>query len=221
MKTIEQLTTAMLAPTDSRAARGKVFKPDANWRAKWLRLDETVHAEVAELARIAENFAKRAASNDPTGPRLLVLGGGCGTGNTHVARAIVRYFNAVAVTVWERGRWPSHVVPSAAFVEWPEIAEAEPGGNSNLWASAVATDLLVLDDVGAESDRFKSGLPVANLARILNSRERRWTCITTNFPPDFWAERYDKRVADRLHRRATLHEIKEAPSYWQSLARAA
>lgn len=221
MKINEELTPATMACIDPRAARGKVFKPDADWRAKWLRLDETVHAEVADLAMVAECFAKRAAFNDGGGPRLLVLGGVCGTGKTHVARALVRYFNSVAVTNWQRGRWAAHSVPSAAFVEWPELAEAEPSHNSSSWQEAATADLLVLDDVGAEADRFKSGLPVANLARMLNARERRWTCITANFPPSTWAERFDKRVADRLHRGAILQEIKHAPSYWQEFARAA
>ena len=88
-------TLARIDVTDPRTAPGKSFKPSADWRAKWLRLDEAAHPEVARLALAAEQFAKRLANNDRSGPRLLVLCGRNGVGKTHVARAIHRYFNAV------------------------------------------------------------------------------------------------------------------------------
>jgi len=210
-----------MAPTDPRTAAGKTFPPSARWRAKWLGLDESAHPEVATLALAAEQFAMRAIRNDPAGPRLLVLGGRPGTGKTHVAKAISRFFNALAVTAWSKGWWTSHEVPAAVLVEWMAIAESDPHKPGGLWDEAIGANLLVVDDMGAEVDRYKSGLPVANLARLLNARERRWNVITTNYPPESWEDHYDKRVADRLRRRAVLVEIKEAPSYWQSLARAA
>ncbi len=215
---ISAIIPATLSPTslrDPRTNAGKPFKPSAEWRAKWLKLDESAHVEVAALALLAEQFAKRLAFNDRTGPKLLVLGGKNGVGKTHAARAVHYYFNAVAIDCRMRGNWRGRDVPCSVFCEWAELAEAEPGKSLPAWESAVAADLLVLDDVGADVDRFKSGLPVANLSRLLNARERHWMIVTMNHPPSAWAERFDKRVADRLHRHATIFEIKEAGSYWQ------
>ena len=195
-------TLARIDVTDPRTAPGKSFKPSADWRAKWLRLDEAAHPEVARLALAAEQFAKRLANNDRSGPRLLVLGGRNGVGKTHVARAIHRYFNAVALDCVTRGNWRCESVPHSVFSEWAELAECEPGRSAPAWDTATGADVLVLDDVGADVDRFKSGLPVANLARMLNARERRWTVVTMNHPPSAWVDRFDKRVADRLHRHA-------------------
>lgn len=199
-----------------REDTGKAFKPSADWRVKWLKLDESAHAEVASLALLAEQYAKRVASNDRTGPRLLVLGGKNGTGKTHVARAIHHYFNAVAIDCRFKGYWRGAEIPHSMFCEWTELAECEPGKPSSAWDAATGADLLVLDDVGADVDRYKSGLPVANLSRMLNARERRWTIATMNHPPSAWADRFDKRVADRLHRHAAIIEIKESGSYWQT-----
>lgn len=209
-------TLARIDRPDPRTAPGKPFKPSADWRAKWLKLDESAHAEVASLALQAEQFAKRLAFNDRNGPRLLVLGGKNGVGKTHVARAVHRYFNAVALDCMARGNWRCDSVPHSMFCEWAELAECEPGKSVSAWDDATAADLLVLDDVGADVDRFKSGLPVANLARMLNARERRWTIVTLNHPPGAWVDRFDKRVSDRLHRHAAIVELKEAESYWQA-----
>lgn len=214
---VSQVIPETLSPIklrDPRTEPGKSFKPSADWRAKWLRLNEAAHPEVARLALAAEQFAKRLANNDRPGPRLLVLGGRNGTGKTHVARALHRYFNAVAVDVIAKGYWRCDEVPHSAFCEWAELAECEPGRSVPAWDAATRADLLVLDDVGADVDRYKSGLPVANLARMLNARERRWTIVTLNHPPGAWADRFDKRVADRLHRHAQIIEVKEAPSFW-------
>lgn len=209
-------TITRIERPDPRAATGKTFKPSAKWRAKWLKLDESAHAEVASLSLSVEQFSKRLAFNDRSGPRLLVMGGKNGVGKTHVARAVHHYFNAVAFDCRMKGRWSGNEIPHSMFCEWTELAECEPGKLSPAWDSAMAADLLVLDDVGADVDRYKSGLPVANLSRMLNGRERRWTIATMNHPPSAWAERFDKRVADRLHRHAAIIEIKEAGSYWQA-----
>lgn len=216
---ISQAIPATLAPInrpDPRTASGRPYKPRPKWRAKWLRLNEAAHPEVESLALAAEQFAMRLFENDRSGPRLLVLGGRNGTGKTHVARALHRYFSALALEAMTRGHWPCHEVPHSAFCEWAELAECEPGKSVPAWDSAIAADLLVLDDVGADVDRFKSGLPVANLARMLNARERRWTIITLNHPPGAWVDRFDKRVSDRLHRHAAIIEVKEAASFWQA-----
>lgn len=190
------------------------FKESPEWRSKWLGLDESSHPEVRAMSLAVEQFCKRARMNDRNGPRLLVLGGKNGTGKSHAARKAFHYFNAVAISTLDHGGWGRSMIPHAEFCEWTDIAESEPGRESTQWNAMIEASLAVIDDVGADVDRFKSGLPVANLARLLNARERKWTIITTNNPPETWAERFDKRVADRLRRNSLVVELKQAESYW-------
>lgn len=216
---VSNLIPATLSPTklrDPRTETGKSFKPSAEWRAKWFRLFEDAHPEVARMALVAEQFAKRLAFNDKLGPKLLVLGGKNGIGKSHLAKAIVRYFRSCAIMLSVDGNWRSGEVPDGEFVEWAKIAESNPFDDIAEWRRAEGAALLVLDDVGADVDRFKTGLPTSNLARMLNARERRWTIITMNHPPATWAERFDKRVADRLHRHSQIVEAKEALSFFQA-----
>lgn len=72
--------------------------------------------------------------------------------------------------------------------------------------------LLILDDVGIETDVFKSGLPTARLCELLNERVGKFTVITTNVPLGSWAPRWDARVEDRLLRDSMVFEM-AAPSF--------
>jgi len=218
MQPLSQIIHGISLPTsrDPRTATGKAFKENPAWRSKWIGLDESLHPEVIKLSVEVEQFCKRVGVNDRSGPRLLVLGGKNGTGKTHAAKQAAKYLNAVAITCMTHGGWGCERTPHAIFCEWLDLAECEPGRASPAWDAMIDADLAVVDDVGADVDRFKSGLPVANLARMLNARERKWTILTTNHPPETWAERFDKRVADRLHRNSLIVELKQAESYWTS-----
>lgn len=207
-RAVHRAMTAIASPTEMAP---KPIQLSAEWRAKWLKLNERDGA-TKELAAAAETFAKRFYLNQ-RGDRLMVICGLNGNGKTHTARAMYLYARAVSVTAWAAGKWATP--PSCRFLEWPLLAETEVEKESPLtWEDHTTANFLVLDDVGAETDKFKSGVPTRNLAIMLNARAmaNRWTVITTNIPPGNWIEKWDKRVDDRLHRNAVHVEIK-SPSY--------
>ena len=79
---------------------------------------------------------------------------------------------------------------------------------------ACAETLLIVDDIGAESDRFKSGKSTDALAYLLTRRQGRgFTMLTTNIAPTAWASRWDARVEDRLLRKSTVVDMSECPSW--------
>jgi len=79
-------------------------------------------------------------------------------------------------------------------------------------------DLLVLDDLGAETDRYRSGVPTARLQRVLELMEHRWLLITTNVPKDKWRERWDQRICSRLEASAYI-SLFHVPDYRPKLNR--
>jgi DNA replication protein DnaC len=78
---------------------------------------------------------------------------------------------------------------------------------------SMTADLLFLDDVGAESDKFKTGETVDAICQLLSRREGRWTVISLNYGPDKWVSRFDPRVSDRLWRQTELLDLTGAPSW--------
>ena len=85
------------------------------------------------------------------------------------------------------------------FLDWPKIASAkdwvfEDVCENELWDAR----FVIIDDIGAESDRYKSGEPATRLLRVLNRLEKKWLFVTTNVAPSMWRETFDQRIADRL-----------------------
>lgn len=78
---------------------------------------------------------------------------------------------------------------------------------------AFENDLVILDDIGAETDQYKSGIPNDKLCQILSRREKRFTVVTTNIAPQNWMERFDGRINDRLCRNSVILDISGVPSY--------
>jgi len=177
------------------------LKPTGDrWIDSYLTLDNT-GPELLAAAQAVKAYCADLLRNRGEN-RLLVLYGETGTGKTHIARSLFWWFRAVALMSWEKGWWRPNV-PSALFRTWAEIADEE----STERATALLNDardcgLIVLDDVGTEVDRFKSGLVIERLRDLLSRRDKpsRWTVITTNVGPEWWAEKWDMRVADRLLR---------------------
>lgn len=180
-----------------------------NWQKKWLQLD-VVAPEIQQLATEAEQFCARWFANSPK-PSLLVIVGSFGSGKTHTARAIYRFCVTTAMSAFDSGKWGGHKFPGAAFVSWPEAANAFAEKQFGLMADASENDLVVLDDIGAENDPWK--VCADKLCQVLSRREKKFTVVTTNIPPVNWTERFDGRINDRLLRNSVVVDISHVPSF--------
>lgn len=160
-----------------------------------------------------EIWVKHVVRNERMTDTLLVVHGRNGCGKSTAAKGLVKYFNAYRMWAFGKGFWGVNPPSLAIFVDWAKIAETKPDERDDFWRECSDASLLVLDDVGADTDRFRSEVSTDNFRRMLQHRERRFTMVTTNVPPAQWQERWDARVADRLLRNADVFEIANAPSW--------
>lgn len=101
--------------------------------------------------------------------------------------------------------------PRMLYVDWPHQVNEFKSGNYGLMQDMLSFGLLVLDDIGAEHDPSKNGTD--HLCQILSQRERKFTVITTNIKPEFWPEKFDTRIADRLLRNSEVVRLFGVKSY--------
>ena len=171
---------------------------------------DVVAPELQELADEAEKFCGRWFRNIPN-PSLLVIVGGFGSGKTHTAKGIFRFCCAAAFSALETTKWGDNHIPSGAYISWPEAAGNFAEKQFGQFQDALESDLIVLDDIGAENDPWK--ICSDKLCQILSRREKKFTVITTNVSPVQWTERFDGRINDRLLRNSVLVDISGVPSY--------
>lgn len=151
-------------------------------------------------------------------PRKLVLYGPSGCGKTALARALFRWARASSSTARERTpECPFRI----EFIRWQEISDQLEDARSSvsgLLGDTIDHSLLIVDDIGAESDRFKSGKVIDALGYLLTRRQDRgFTILTTNIPPTAWKDKWDDRVNDRLMRDAEIIDMSACPS-WTSIS---
>lgn len=168
------------------------------FRADLLRLDESHHPKVEELAKAAEWLIRAMSVNDLSRGRCFGFSGSPGCGKTKVARGIYRFAMSNGPDLlWaqKRSKW------AALWLDWPNIAERDDETDF-LDARQQLEDasFVVLDDVGSETDRFKTGLPASRLRRILSIVEsnKTWCVVTSNMSRGELVDLYDSRVADRF-----------------------
>lgn len=165
----------------------------AEFRRRLFGLDHH-HGAVANMESWGEWFVRRAI----TGRRpWLIIEGNPGCGKTHVAKRCARFvkdyaFDAYASFWGSRGR-----LPSVEFRDWPKLVESKEPDYEDGIADLYAADVVILDDVGAEADPYKSGLPLSRLRSLLSRLEGKAVLITTNVRASDWAAR-DERIASRL-----------------------
>ena len=183
------------------------------WQRKHLRLEIT-HPSVQTMADAVEAFAGRWFRREPS-QRLLVLSGITGCGKTHCLHAIERVASLLSVTAYTGLRWPHP--PTLWSVEWPRVvATCDDSTEDSVLTDCNDADLLLVDEIGAESDRYRSGHSTGLLASLLNRRidtPGLYTLITTNVPPSEWSSRWDARIENRLLRGSVVVDLSDAPSY--------
>lgn len=165
-------------------------------------------------------FAQRSLSSDPDPCRLLVVCGNNGTGKTRVLRGIQAFLKVNRISAWAAGWWQKGPM-ELRYADWQRWANLDTSKEEDAYAfeDLTSPDVLLLDDVGAEVDRYKSGLALSNLCQLLTQREGKWTALTTNYLPEQWVGtesapgRFGKRVGDRLFRHSAIVTLRTTPSW--------
>lgn len=131
---------------------------------------------------------------------MLVVHGPSGCGKTMALNCVHDWARRRASDMWWIGKWNRS--PQIQKISWPKTwFQLERTNGENLLLDDIQTvDILFLDDIGAEADRYKSKQSTSVLQSILDYRERKFTFITTNISKEKWADHWDMRVSDRLRR---------------------
>lgn len=109
----------------------------------------------------------------------------------------------MALPLVEFGRSAS--TPRARYTLWPELYDQLVSGDWEELEELCRFSLLALDDVGAEAD--KTGLMVQKLIWLTERRQKMWTLLATNIPPDHWEAKFTRRGASRLLRDSEVVDV--------------
>lgn len=194
--TLPELTppSAVAKPSPPSSAENK---RNLTWQDKWLKLERN-HPQIDELADAVQFWCFDIVRNRKNMPLLLITGDNS-TAKTHCLKRAFKYIRAVSMFGYECGRWPRPI--DVQSFNWSHLTKTK---DDLVLMSAAESDVLLLDDVGAEPDQYRSGEPIERLRNLLGERESRFTMITTNIPPAMWTARWDARVNDRLLRNSRI-----------------
>ena len=179
------------------------------WQQRRLALDAAVPG-AQEAADAVEAWCRRFARNAREG-RVLLLSGPFGCGKTRCLAAARRYVRDVRMSIWPEP-WPHP--PNLHSVNWADfVREITELDNPDARTDLLEADVMFLDDIGSEEDRFKSGSATRVIGDVLGRihDEKKFAVITTNIAPDGWKARWDGRVEDRL-----LRMQADIPSLWSN-----
>jgi DNA replication protein DnaC len=152
--------------------------------------------KLERLFDVARDFA---ASINYTTPYWLTLCGKSGVGKTHLAKAVYRQFmqqNRFDI-MFDSIRQKTYG-NTGEFVNWRDFCDAVRSGAYDHIDQLCDEWFVILDDIGSERD--PTGFIASALDRILNSRQKKWTLITTNLSLPEISERLDARIASRMLR---------------------
>ena len=183
-----------------------------SWQRRILGLLVT-HPQIQAMATHVERWCAGMLAG--TGARRMVIVGGSGNGKTHVLRALWTWHREIPQSRWQPTcRDTDNDGFSCQLFDWPTLYRAGAKlGQESRWEDAINCGLLLLDDLGAEVDGFRSGEPTGLLRHLVGCRERQWTVVTTNIPQSNWAKVWDERVSDRLMRNSSIFDLQGAPSF--------
>lgn len=178
-------------------------------REKVLGLNEDHHPKVKQLAISCDIFLISCLTDNRACGTWFIVEGNTGCGKSHCAKRIRTFYNGSKIEFWTGGR--GHI-PNALWGYWPEVVGWKDEDFDDFVSEACGAKLVILDDIGAEEEKYRSGAPAARLARVLERCDGKWLFATTNVPADKWKDRWDQRASDRLlaGNRLSLFEV---PSY--------
>lgn len=154
------------------------------------------HPTVKTMIAWGARFARRAILRERPFP-WVIFSGESGCGKSRLARRASRIIRETAVDAWAGGIWPKP--PTVVFSDWPRLCEIKDQEDYEEAARDLReADVIALDDLGAETDRFRSGEPLSRLRRLLSDLEGKAVIITTNLRSTEWAAKWDGRIESRL-----------------------
>ncbi len=191
------------------------LEENPEWRQKIIKLDETHHPKVVTLAKWIEWFIRRAALNKREKGIQIVIAGSPGTGKSHAGKRIVSFIQSHSIDLYRERHWPNP--PKAIWIDWARVSERDNEASfEDVRYEICSAEVVVLDDVGSESDRFKSQQATSRLRRVLEVCEHKWLLVNSNYQKSDWVTRFDARVADRLQAMHYL-DMTGVPSYRNKL----
>lgn len=151
------------------------------------------------MADAVEKWCKGIYKRNKEG-RSLMITGTFGCGKTECLRAARGYVKDIAVAVYP-DFWPKPII--FCDVNWSDFIRGQvEDDNREQMEDLISADVIFIDDLGSEEDRFKSGAPTRILGDVLGKIENKFIFITSNISPENggWLKRWDGRVQDRLLR---------------------
>ena len=151
-------------------------------------------AKLSEMLDGAKGFIRDMAIG--TTPRWLSLLGRSGTGKTHLARSITRFFKA-EMAIYIDPDTGAQLGRRGGFIGWRKVIDDLRDGDYGVMDAACNDWFVALDDIGAER---ASDFSVSKLDQVVDARLGKWTVFTCNFSRKEVAEHMDVRIASRLGR---------------------
>lgn len=188
----------------------------AEFRQRFIGLDEAHHQKVAALARWTERWIK-AASTNARPARWIVFCGKAGTGKSHALKAAHAFLRDRGGALWPT--WWKAGPPSVRMATWSKVVGVTQGHWADFEEEVHAARFVLLDDVGSETDRFKTGEPTERLRLVLDLCRTKWLMISTNLTRETFAKAFDPRIQSRLEQASVL-EMSGVPDYRPKLREA-
>jgi DNA replication protein DnaC len=162
------------------------------------------HPRVEKMVEWGARFARRSVLMERPMP-WIVLAGKTGCGKSRVAKRALRIVRENAIRAHAAGfAPPGDRLARVAVVHWPTVAGEQEETYTESTRDIREADVALLDDIGAETDQFKAGVPNVRLMRLLDDLERKALIVTTNIRRSQWVQTWGERVASRLSAAHTL-----------------